>query len=424
MFINIRNTGKISQAQIEIKGITVIAGVNNTGKSTVGKVLFCLFNSFYNIDQQIEQERKFLVSGIIEKHFFRNMGRLVSTLNVHSFAKYIISMKEAYVDNEELLTVDLRSLYIQSDKNYEKYLDDSSLSSLSDSILQILNVSNEEIFVTVFQRRLQAEFNMQINNIYQPDLCSEIVLKIKDTEFTVVIKENEIISITNNFSLNTEVIYMDDLLALEEPRHMTNAENHRDHLKSKLFIQHEGSIVQSAIDQIIAEKKLATVISKINNICGGEVIRQPNASIFTLAYQESDAETALDIRNISTGIKAFVILKTLLQNGSLEDNGIIVLDEPEIHLHPEWQLVFAELIILLQKEFNMHVLLNTHSPYFLEAIDVFSHKYGIADKCKYYLAENAGRTAIINDVSDNLEKIYDKLSRPLQVLENERYQDA
>ena len=48
------------------------------------------------------------------------------------------------------------------------------------------------------------------------------------------------------------------------------------------------------------------------------------------------------------------------------------LDEPEIHLHPAWQVIFAELIVLIQKEFNMHILLNTHSPYFLNAIEIYA----------------------------------------------------
>ena len=127
------------------------------------------------------------------------------------------------------------------------------------------------------------------------------------------------------------------------------------------------------------------------------------------------------MRNVSSGLKPFLLLQRLLLNGSLEENGILVMDEPEVHLHPEWQLVYAELIVLLQKEFNMHILLNTHSPYFLDAIDVYSHKHDVAEKCKYYLAEDNDGVAVISDASDNLDKLYGKLARPLQVLENERY---
>ena len=110
-------------------------------------------------------------------------------------------------------------------------------------------------------------------------------------------------------------------------------------------------------------------------------------------------------------------------NGTLEQNGTIILDEPEIHLHPEWQLIFAELIVLIQKKFGMHILLNTHSPYFLNAIEVYSTKYGIEDKCKYYMTNANQDGSVIEDVSDNIEKIYKKLARPLQELENERYND-
>lgn len=39
MRLEIKNIGRIEEASIEMNGITVIAGENDTGKSTVGKVL-------------------------------------------------------------------------------------------------------------------------------------------------------------------------------------------------------------------------------------------------------------------------------------------------------------------------------------------------------------------------------------------------
>ena len=130
----------------------------------------------------------------------------------------------------------------------------------------------------------------------------------------------------------------------------------------------------------------------------------------------------LEIKNLSTGLKTFVILKNLIDNGALEERGTIILDEPEIHLHPEWQLVFAEIIVMLQVELNLHILLATHSPYFLRAIQVYAGNYGIADKCKYYLAENEENYSVIKDVSDEVELIFKKLARPLQKLEDLLYE--
>lgn len=89
-----------------------------------------------------------------------------------------------------------------------------------------------------------------------------------------------------------------------------------------------------------------------------------------------------------------------------------------MHLHPEWQLKLANVIVLLQKEFDLHVLINTHSPYMLNAIEVFVKKYNISDNCNFYSSKvNKLGRATFSEVS-NTESIYSVLAKPLQVLED------
>lgn len=45
MKLRVDGVGKIRHTEIELNGITVIAGPNNTGKSTLGKTLFALVNA-------------------------------------------------------------------------------------------------------------------------------------------------------------------------------------------------------------------------------------------------------------------------------------------------------------------------------------------------------------------------------------------
>ena len=170
------------------------------------------------------------------------------------------------------------------------------------------------------------------------------------------------------------------------------------------------------VDEIVVNEKFEQIYQKISTVCAGNIVKEKQSSV---GYRIDNHQ--LDVRNMSTGLKTFAILKSLLTSGYIKANGTIILDEPEIHLHPEWQLLFAELIVLLHKEFDLHILLNTHSPYFLNAIEVYAAKYRVSDKCKYYLTENVDKVSQIEDVTDNIEKIYSKLARPLQVLENERY---
>ncbi len=57
MKLSIKNVGKLKEADVEINGITVITGENDTGKSTVGKVLWSVFNGFYEIDEKVYNEK-------------------------------------------------------------------------------------------------------------------------------------------------------------------------------------------------------------------------------------------------------------------------------------------------------------------------------------------------------------------------------
>ncbi|MEG0597571.1 MAG: AAA family ATPase, partial [Oscillospiraceae bacterium] len=71
----------------------------------------------------------------------------------------------------------------------------------------------------------------------------------------------------------------------------------------------------------------------------------------------------------------------------INDTTMLILDEPEAHLHPNWQNKFAEIIVLLVKELNANVLLTTHSSNFMLAIDAYMRKHDISSKTNFYQTE-------------------------------------
>lgn len=424
MKIILKNIAKIRRAIVEVNGITVIAGENNTGKSTVGKALFSLFNSFYNIENQIFDERASTIENTLDNFYMEYRGRFISSDSIE-FSKTIVEKySNKAIDFEELRN-DLTDFLFHnnySSKRVEQKIDPDKLDELLDRISDIISVSDGEILKNVVAKKLNIEFNEQINNIYDEE-PGYIELTIKDMPAYVSLIDNDIKEISCQHSLKTEVVYIDDPFILDDIRPRTvgyryaNYTDHKNHLRKKLYSRdHRYSI----INEIITNNKLESIYARINDICKGEIVATKRNG---LGYKTFDSEKILNIKSISTGLKTFVILKTLLENGALENNGTIVLDEPEIHLHPQWQLLLAELIVLIQKEFNMHILLNTHSPYFMKAIEVFSAKYEIADKCKYYLAQDEGYGSIIVDVTSSPEEIYRLLARPLQDLENQRFEN-
>lgn len=46
----------------------------------------------------------------------------------------------------------------------------------------------------------------------------------------------------------------------------------------------------------------------------------------------------------------------------VEDNSIIIIDEPETHLHPKWAQEFIDYLVQLFGEYKVHFILATHSP--------------------------------------------------------------
>ena len=92
-------------------------------------------------------------------------------------------------------------------------------------------------------------------------------------------------------------------------------------------------------------------------------------------------------------------------------------------MHTEWQILYAEIVVLLQQAFHLTVLLTTHSPYFLHALEVYSAKYGMEEQCRYYLAENKNNEVSFCNVTGDTEKIYQMMLKPFEDLQRMLYGD-
>jgi len=406
MKLSIKNVGKLKEADVEINGITVIAGENNTGKSTVSKALFSLFNGFYNFDNKMVELKSRDIRNIFLR-FMQNLNRENANTLIDISDKIVKDTSYKF-DRNKLIQL------IQEKKNL---ISIEYLEEVSEKIFNILNIKDEEYLENTISYILNNEFDNQINTIWSNDL-GEIALEIKENELKLRIKNNKVIKIENKINLHSEVIYIDDPFVIDNLneykwRDINYLENHKESLETKLIREKNEKTFS---EKIIAKNNLQQITEKLEEVINGKIKFNQGKWIY-----EFENNNELNLKNLSAGLKSFAILKRLVENGNLEEKGIVILDEPEIHLHPEWQLKFAELIVLLQKEFRMHILLTTHSPYFVSAIEVFSEKYKIDDKCKYYVAENKGNSGIIKDITGNTNIIFKKMARPFQDLENIRY---
>ena len=417
MKIELKNIGKIRTASVDLDGITVIAGENNTGKSTVSRALYSTYKTLYNASGQIHLERVATIRNNLVVIYRSLFSGINLRINVTSLSNYILDHLDEYKDSpDNLRKIIMEAMERVEDKKRNAVRYDDIEAALS-IIHSALNMEETEILAGLADKVLDVEFHSQINNIYH-ESQGTILLFADSTPSVFTYEQQHLINLENPNELPAGIIYLDDPFILDNLSvigwQLVPGQTHRYDLQQALTQPPSNSV----ISEILVDKQLSEIHGKIDAVCPGEIVDIGNQDF---RYRQPGSDKLLDVCNLSTGLKTFVILKTLLRNGTLEAGSTVILDEPEIHLHPEWQLIFAELIVLLRQKFHLHILLTTHSPYFLEAIEVYSAKYGIKDDCKYYLSHNEGEFSDITDVSEDIEQIYKLLAKPFQILEDARY---
>lgn len=422
MRLSFSNIGKVAKADIEIDGIAVVAGENDTGKSTIGKVLYSVFESFRDVDESIQRIRRESLENALRdlvKPSQMNPGveYLIDELAVSLMGK----KQEIREESDDFLKKEIIT-YISDNKKDLDYsdltIDGKTLDGIVERVKAINSVDKKRLLSQVIANRFAEEFNDQINNIYSKKEA-EIKLAVAGDSVRVSIKDDQVVNLENVLNLSKTPVYIDGPSVLERNGMFIFGKRGSHDYNLQIMLRTPAD-KGNVIDEILASDKLEA-IEEIINTAFPEKIEMTGRFGRAVVAKEGE-EAKLDARNLSSGVKTFAILKQLLLNGCLQQKGTIILDEPEIHLHPEWQLVYAKTIVLLQKMFDMHVLLTTHSPYFLEAIEVYSAQEGIADRCHYYLARNEDASSFIFDVTGDTEQIYKQLACPLQELENLQYQ--
>lgn len=122
--------------------------------------------------------------------------------------------------------------------------------------------------------------------------------------------------------------------------------------------------------------------------------------------------------SLSSGIKEIGIIQILLSNGKLKRNSFLIMDEPEANLHPEWEIKFAEILILLAKELNIHLYLNSHSPMFIEAISLYAQYYDLLDDTNFYLTQKSNDKYTFKKINPkNMGLVYENLTKPYDELD-------
>jgi len=154
------------------------------------------------------------------------------------------------------------------------------------------------------------------------------------------------------------------------------------------------------------------LINNIQNIIDGTFKRDTSGRYYFSRQNIFNIEKTYNLQVISGGIKYFGILQSLLNNAYLNSRDLLILDEPEVHLHPKWQLEYAKILVELVKS-GVKILVTSHSPYIIQALIKYVRDKNIVDKTNFYLSQKIDDYAMIENVNDELNRIFELLVEPM-----------
>ena len=406
----LKNFGCINDAELDIGKITVVGGHNSTGKSSAAKLLFSFLKA--NSSKRRELAIETITREIRQLLFlFNDYSRIDkdNSFHIHSSKTFFELYSELDRDNLLKSKLDvydyLKDVYSklgitngfkeEFDNNFKKI----------DDLIDTINEDSFPLYISIMKKLLRSEFSSLDKGMAKlegtfKDLPYEFLI-----DFDKYDSGNDAFSYFGGFSI-TDVFYIDSASALDLSQ--TFGLQNTDHFRFlEEYLRPQSDESTALFDEKINEN-IINIEKEIRKIIKGQ-FRYKNEELYFI--QEDGGEFLM--KNTASGIKEIGIIQMLLAHRKLKDNCFLIIDEPEVNLHPKWQVKFAEILVLLAKRLNIQIYINSHSPMFIESISIFSEYYNLKEDTNFYLTDRKDKILTFTKIAnDDMGAVYDNLAKP------------
>lgn len=424
----IENYHSIGKADIAINGITVLAGVNGAGKSTLARWLYYIVNVAYSYDTNRFEEYQQSLANMVgqfstaKKEFPEN----IDNDDLLSKAKRsVLGIKYEGVESaDEVLNLynaatnqfftDLKnSLPRMSQNALNRILNYLQLERSNDTsneiwIEQLLKkkisqgLSEKETFLLRQKNRPIDKFFDKIRRVYrETDRPDKISFQEDGVDIIAPDKIGTLLGLDCS-------IYIDTPMALS----ITDSTNH--FWNELLFkLKYQG-------DSVEIDSEAKKVLNHIKTITGGEVVEKKDITgQEELFYNRKSDNLTIKLENVATGIKTFAYIEQLLRKGYLNNRAILIIDEPEAHLHPQWIVEYARILVMLNKEIGLKIMIASHDPDMVSAIRYVADAEGVLTNVNFYLAEHDANaeTYTYKALGHDIEPIFESFNKSFELIE-------
>lgn len=435
MRIELSNINRIRRASIKLNGLTVIAGENDTGKSTLSKMIFSNIKAYANVvnDGKISNAERIEPS---VRQLYKRIGMPLRRNPYSAFPRTKIpNSAEEFIDEIFSLNNNEAEIFLKEFTSNLEGWDSIKLSTkaLIEKDLQSIEIclKNSDNPAALLQpkvrRLIESEFFNKITSIKTDqsnfafiDDHNRSIMSYEITEGTV-----------NKLHYNDTFNFYNDATYVESPLHfqlqdvIKRAQTYMEMERGrsswsfrKLMVPMHVKDFSDKISTLVEDFDSADLSTKIVNQIHGTT---KGAFIYDKSKRRIMFKNGLgefSLNNVASGIKSFGVLEILLSNEIISPEKMLLWDEPENHLHPQWQVHFADVLVQLVKA-GIPIVVCSHSPYFIQAIRHFSSVHSIEESVDYYLSriEDNG-LCTFDEVTTDLNRIFSKLAKPMNEIMN------
>ena len=464
--IKLKNAGLLENAEFDIGGLTVMAGLNNTGKTFISKTIFSLIKTVKDSEQYLRESKEEEFESLISRteRLSRMFGysslaqELWEKLREERFeirrnlknekdnSQQILLVEEELYSEEHYLSKLIKILKEICEIHFSQVLPEhkerfsQQLISIEKFEKGLQENDSIENYRKCFNNFISTNFKRQFNNLFS-DKASiiEVIDENKEEILSLSVENNK----TNNIKINQDlsfpikeinflfspiILQFFKFVSLTSSRRYLGLSSPGASYKKEYEISKSlgainadllSKLTLSAAETYSPEGKLSIIQERIRALIGG-YLEYDGEKDFVYRFEKDGKEVSVPVSNTAEGIKAFGVLQLLLGvEGLIDTNSLLLFDEPEVHLHPEWQVELAKILVKMA-EMNIPIFISSHSPYMLEAIFKYSKESTLLqDKLRiYYLEKNTdnNNSTLKDFTKEDTFPLFEKMSDAMSSL--------
>lgn len=416
MKLNFENLGPIQQGALQVNALTLLCGPNNSGKTYITNILYFLIryrrNDTFTLLRNALNEMVINETECLELDILDLYNRSKVNLSNSRFKRLLMKSLAITSDLHEKLSLDFEIPFNKKwieesiDSKRGRFHAKKEANSTVIKIKQISQDTAEQLSRGSFlKHRLLSDARVTIRLVTMDILSSAF----GDGVFCLSAERSGLITFKNELEFyKKEVNKLLEKLELSEPDEFFDQEFFaRDYPESVEIGAHLLQDIPNLIRRNVKSKLLddhPQLLVLLEKITGGSYKLD---DIDNLMF-ELNSEVSLKVTEASTSIKSLAILWVWVCFIAKEGSTLLI-DEPELNLHPKNQRLLARFISELVKA-KVNVFITTHSDYIIREFNSLilmnytqEHIHGIKQKFGYAEYEKLNSELISAYITEPLE---------------------